>query len=300
MLDKIKLHDDTPLFSEIVLGFWRLAEWNLSEQELQALIDKAVELGVTTFDHADIYGGYTCEELFGKVFKNYSTRNSVEIVTKCGISFPCEKRPHYNSHHYNTTKEHIITSAENSLKMLQTDYIDVLLIHRPDPLMNPESTAEGLTKLKQDGKVKHIGVSNFLPHQFDMLQSKLDFKLITNQIEFSPLYVDPLYDGTVNHCQQHGVIPMAWSPFGGGRIFTEDSEKANRVRKELESLAKVKECTIDQIVVAWILNHPAKFAPIIGSGKIERLESAVKGAEIKLSLEEWYSILKAANGVGLP
>lgn len=190
-------------FSRIIQGFWRLAEWNMPKQELLSFIENCMEMGITTFDHADIYGGYTCESLFGEALQlQPSLRDNMQIVTKCGIAPPSPKFPKRYVAHYNTSTKHIVKSVEQSLQNLHTDYIDLLLIHRPDPFMDPSEAAEAFTRLKQEGKVRHFGVSNFLPSQFNMLSSYLDFPLITNQIEVSAMQLEHFEKGTINLCQE--------------------------------------------------------------------------------------------------
>lgn len=176
---------ETLEFSRIIQGFWRLAEWNMTKQELLSFIEDCMDMGITTFDHADIYGGYTCEGLFGEALQlKPSLRENMQIITKCGIAPPSPKFPERYVAHYNTSAEHIIQSAEASLKNLHTDYIDVLLIHRPDPFMDSNEVAEAFSRLRQEGKVRHFGVSNFLPSQFNMLSSYLDFRLLRTKLKY--------------------------------------------------------------------------------------------------------------------
>lgn len=190
-------------FSRIIQGFWRLAEWNMPKQELLSFIKNCMEMGITTFDHADIYGGYTCESLFGEALQlQPSLRDNMQIVTKCGIAPLSPKFPKRYVAHYNTSTKHIVKSVEQSLQNLHTDYIDLLLIHRPDPFMDPSEVAEAFTRVKQEGKVRHFGVSNFLPSQFNMLSSYLDFPLITNQIEVSAMQLEHFEKGTIDLCQE--------------------------------------------------------------------------------------------------
>lgn len=287
--------------SRISLGLWRARDWNFSTNELENLITQSIELGITTFDHADIYGEYTCEELFGNVLKiNSSLRSKMEIVTKCGIKIPSKKFPEFSMHIYDTSKEHIINSAERSLKNLSTDYIDLLLIHRLDPLMNADEVAEAFYQLKKDGKVHHFGVSNFLQQQFSLLQSRLDFPLLTNQIEVSVLHHEHFDNGNIDYLQEKRVAPMVWSPFAGGRVFTENSEKANRVRNVLYEIAYKYQVEIDTIASAWLLIHPVNFVVVLGTHKLERIKSALKGLEIKLTREEWFKLWTASKGYDIP
>ncbi len=287
--------------SRISLGLWRAREWNYSTQQLRDLITQSLELGITTFDHADIYGGYECESLFGNVLKeDPSIRNKMQIVTKCGIKLISQKFPEHQLHCYDTSQAHIIKSAESSLQNLSTDYIDLLLIHRPDPFMNADETAEAFYNLKNSGKVLHFGVSNFLPNQFHLLQSRLDFPLITNQIEVSVLSTEHFDNGNIDFLQERKIIPMVWSPFAGGKIFWENSEQANRVRNVLNEIANKYQVGIETVATAWLLVHPVNFIVVLGSGKIDRIKSAFKGLEIKLTREEWFKIWVASKGYDVP
>lgn len=207
----------------------------------------------------------------------------MEIVTKCGIVIQSENRPSHKSHHYNTNKTHIIKSVEQSLMNLKTDYIDLLLIHRPDPLMDPSETAEAFNQLKESGKVRNFGVSNFKKPQWDMLQAYLEYPLVTNQLELSAYNLENFEDGTINLCQEMGVAPMAWSPLAGGSIFEESNEKAVRLRKTLEIVKEeIGANGIDEVMYAWLLRHPAKIIPIVGSGKKERLDSAIDSLNLSM------------------
>lgn len=287
--------------SRISLGLWRAREWNYSTQQLSTLITQSLELGITTFDHADIYGDYECEALFGNVLReNPSLRNKMQIVTKCGIKLISQKFPEHQLHYYDTSKAHIIKSAENSLRNLSTDYIDLLLIHRLDPLMNADDTAEALYALKKFGKILHFGVSNFLPNQFNLLQSRLDFSLVTNQIEVSVLNLEHFDNGNIDFLQEKRISPMVWSPFAGGRLFGENSEQANRVRNVLNEIARKYQVGIDTVAIAWLFVHPVNFIVVLGSGKIDRIKSALKGLDIKLTREEWFKIWVASKGYDVP
>jgi predicted oxidoreductase len=300
-MERIKLANDLS-FSRIIHGYWRLADWKKSKEETLSIIEYCLELGITTFDHADIYGSYTCEALFGEALAlKPSLREKMEIVTKCGIVLPSPNRPEHLSHHYNTSKEHIIRSVEQSLKNFQTDYIDVLLIHRPDPFMDPEQTAEAFAELKKAGKVRYFGVSNFKDHQFEMLESYLNERLITNQLELSAYHLENFEDGTLNFCLKKRIPPMAWSPLGGGAIFSSQEEKAVRMRKTLTKIAQeIQAESIDEVMYAWLLNHPAKIMPIVGSGKKERIQKAVRSLDYTLTHDQWFEILHSSMGHEVP
>jgi predicted oxidoreductase len=289
-------------FSKIISGFWRAADWNYSVKETEDFINYCIDNGIATFDHADIYGDYTCEEIFGKALANLpSVRSEIQIVTKCGIKLVSEKRPENRFHIYDTSKEHIVKSVEQSLINLKTDYIDVLLIHRPDPLMNPDEITEAFYQLKKSGKVLNFGVSNFLPHQFNLLQSRLDFPLITNQIEFSVMNLKALTDGTLDQCLERKIQPMAWSPLAGGRLFYENSEQAIRLRNKLQEISERKGVEgIDKIALAFISMHPSQMSIVVGTGKKDRIKSAVDSLNIRLTKEEWFEIWTASMGREIP
>jgi predicted oxidoreductase len=300
-MERIKMSEDVS-FSRIVHGLWRLSEWEQSKEETLSLIHYNLENGITTFDHADIYGSYSCEEMFGDALSlEPSLRKKMEIVTKCGIVLPSKNRPQHKTHHYNTSKKHILSSVEQSLKNLRTDYIDVLLIHRPDPFMNGEEVAEAFLQLKEQGKVRNFGVSNFKQHQWNMLQSYLPFPLVTNQIELSAYQLENFEDGTLNLCQEKRVAPMAWSPLAGGNIFTSQEEKSVRLRETLKRIqGEVGAQGIDSILYAWLLNHPAKIMPIVGSGKKDRIQRAIDSLNLELNHDQWFEILQSSMGHDVP
>jgi predicted oxidoreductase len=289
--------------SKIVAGVMKWGVWgeNLDTAALERLIEGCIEIGVTTFDHADIYGHYTEEARFGEVLKKKpSLRQQMQIVTKTDICLITPNRPQYSIKSYDTSKAHILQSVENSLAALGTDYIDALLIHRPDPLMNADEIAEAFQQLKESGKVLHFGVSNFQPSHFALLNSR--FPLTINQIEASALHLTPFLDGTLDQCQQYRVLPMAWSPLGGGNIFDKNStdERILRLRKTIVSLGEKYNCTSDQVLIAWLLLHPSGIAPVLGTSKLERVKSAVEAQKITLSREDWFSVWSASTGVEVP
>ena len=294
-MEKVKLSNSLEM-SRIVHGHWRLME------ELLKLVEEVNELGITTIDHADIYGNFCCEEKFGDALNlKKGLREKLQIVTKCGIKFPSVNRPENKSHCYDTSKEHIIKSAERSLKNFKTDYLDLLLIHRVDALLNPEEVAEAFSKLKNEGKVRNFGVSNFLPTQFNMLNSYLDEKLVTNQIEVSPLNLEHFENGTLDLMLEKRVKPMAWSPLAGGRIFKGEDEASIRVRKVLNKIKEeVSAKDIDEVVYAWILMHPSKIMPIVGSGNLDRIKSAVRATDLNLTRDQWFEIYVTGRGRDIP
>jgi len=286
VMQKVKIHPEGATLSRIVVGAWR---WHMSSsQQVETLIKTSLATGVTSFDHADIYGNYSCEEVFGNALRgNSALRDEIEIVTKCGIKLLSEKRPDHRIKHYDTSKEHIVWSVENSLKMLATDRIEVLLLHRPDPLLNPVEVAEAFTVLKQQGKVLHFGVSNFTTAQFEMLQSFLPFSLVTNQIELSLFKCESFFDGTVDALMKHRIGPMAWSPLGGGKHFHDA-----RINDALQNLSNHYRCTPTQLLLAWLLRHPSSIFPILGTTKPERIEEGAKSIGLHLERPHWFEMLK--------
>lgn len=297
-VSRVVLHDQGPTFSRLIMGYWRLMEWQLSPAALLDLMKYHLDLGVTTLDHADIYGGYQCEEAFGKALRlEPSLRERMEIVSKCGIALTA--RPEHALNHYNTGKAHIIASAEASLQKLGTDHLDLLLIHRPDPLMDADEVADAFITLRQAGKIKHAGVSNFSARQFELLQSRLPFPLVTNQLEISPLNQSTTLDGTLDQCQQLRIKPMAWSCLGGGCLF--NGQEYAPLRAELEQIRhEVGAQHIEQLVYAWVMMLPSQPLPLIGSGKRERIAAAVAAESIVLTRQQWFRIRKAALGYDVP
>lgn len=299
MTNKIKIAPNGPTFSRLIFGTMRLGVWgaNMNTADYEKITQKSIELGITTFDHADIYGHYTTEGEFGKVLKQQpSLRQKMEIITKCGINLTTPNRPNFKIKSYDTSKAHILQSTENSLKELGTDYLDLLLIHRPSPLMQPDEIAEAFTELQAQGKVRYFGVSNFTPSQFSMLNSR--FELVTNQIEVSINHLAPMTDGTLDQCMEKRIKPMAWSPLGGGKVFTDlEDTQVQRIRKVgLELMEKHGATGLDEILLAWLLKHPAGILPVLGTTKIARLETAVNALKIKLTDEEWFELLEASVG----
>ncbi|HIF5951859.1 TPA: aldo/keto reductase [Vibrio parahaemolyticus] len=302
MVAKVVTAPNGPEFSELVQGYWRAADWGMTAQERLSFLKQHIELGITTVDHADIYGNYECEALFGEALAlDKSVRDQIQIVTKCDINLCGDKTPERKINHYDTSSAHIYQSVNNSLERLNVDEIDVLLIHRPDVLMDADEVAEAFTELHKVGKVKHFGVSNFMPRQFELLQSRLGKPLVTNQVEINPLNFEVAHDGTLDQMQMLRTRPMAWSCLGGGSIFSGESEQAILVRNELEAIREeVGATSIDQVIYAWVRRLPSKPIPIIGSGKIERVQTAVNALNIELTREQWYRVWVASKGHGVP
>lgn len=294
------LSEHGPRFSRIVFGVMKWGLWGhqLNTQDMLRLMEESVDYGVTTFDHADIYGNYTTEAEFGEALKlKPGLRGQIQLVTKCGIKMQVPQRPHHRIKSYDTSPEHIRASVDRSLRNLNTDYIDLLLLHRPSPLMDADLIAGEFEYLKKEGKVRYFGVSNFMPAQFDLLNSR--FPLVTNQVEASLLHLPPFTDGTLDQCQQHRIRPMAWSPLGGGSIFSASpGEQAQRILGTAQAIIERREQDIgvDQLLLAWLMRHPSGILPVVGTARIERLRAAADAAHIMLSREEWFELLQASTG----
>jgi len=281
--------------SRIVAGMWRLGQWDMSVQQRIAFIEECLALGVTSFDHADIYGNYGVEGLFGEALRaRPGLRERMEIVSKCGIKLVSPQRPAHTIQHYDTSRDHIVASCEASLRQLGTGYLDLLLIHRPDPLMDFDEVAEAFTRLQAAGKVRHVGVSNFTRHQFEALNRRV--ALATNQVEFSPLTTAPMFDDTFDGLQDLGISPMTWSPFGGGRLFSADDAASVRLRATIQEVADRLGQSFSSVVFAWIMTLPSRPLPLTGSGKIASIAAAVAATTFTLKRSDWFAILRAARG----
>ncbi len=280
----------------------RLGTWgaNLNTKDLERYIDACLDLGLNDFDHADIYGDYTEEAHFGEVVKRRpDLKSKIQITTKCGIQLITPNRAHHQLKSYNSTPAHILQSVENSLQALGVDHLDVLLLHRPDFLMHPQAIAEAFEQLKTAGKVRAFGVSNFTKSQFEMLHQLTP--LITNQIEVSLTHRNAFFDGTLDQCLSLGITPTAWSPLGGGAIFTDtDNPRIAAIQKVGHQLAETHNVSLDQILLAWVLKHPSGIIPVVGSTKIERVAAAKAATQIQLSHEQWYALWEAATGAEVP
>ncbi len=285
--------------SPIVAGMWRLREWKFDTLALVRWIEEALALGITSFDHADIYGGYSVEAMFGEALgASPALRDRMQIVTKCGIKGVSPARPAHTQKCYDSSRSHVVTSVENSLRALRTDRIDLLLIHRPDALMEPDELAETFRELQHAGKVLNFGVSNHAPSQFSLLHRR--FALVTNQIELSPLQMTALADGTLDQATDLALPPMVWSPLAGGKLFRGDDERALRVRAVLEDLGRARGVSAATMAYAWIRRHPSRPVPITGSGRIEALREAVAALQVRVTSEEWYRVWQASMGRDVP
>ena len=287
------------MLSNIVAGVWRAREWGLDAQGLAGWMSQALDLGITTFDHADIYGGYTVEPMFGAAFAQApGLRERVQLVTKCGIKLVSPQRPGHAAKSYDSSRAHVLASVDASLQALHTDRIDLLLMHRPDLLMDPEQLADTFRHLLAAGKVLHFGVSNHSPGQLAMLRKR--HPLVTNQIEFSALQMRALADGTLEQCVDLGLRPMAWSPLGGGRLFDGGDAQAARVWGVLQELSWKHGVAVTSIAYAWIMRHPSRPIPVTGTGRVQALGEAVAALKVRLSAEDWYRVWQASIGYELP
>lgn len=297
-MQRISLSDSLSV-SRIIYGLWRHTnDQDISSQKLQSKIEACLDQGISTFDQADIYGGYTSEALLGETLKQAPhLRDSMQLITKCDIVAPIGLYSDKKIKHYDTSAQHINFSVERSLSQMAIEQIDLLLLHRPDPLMDAQETGRTLDDLINSGKVKAIGVSNFRPWDIDLLQSCTKNKLLTNQIEISLTQNNALTNGDLAYMQQHDILPMAWSPLGGGELFKNSQSPLNQ---KLISLAKDFAVQPAAIAIAWLLRHPAQILPIMGSNHMQRIEQFSEALTVDLSREHWFELLQAATGNEVP
>jgi len=302
-MTRIRLHDTSPEFSSIAFGTWRVLDDPASATPagLLELLKVSLDVGITTLDTAEIYGGYRVEELAGAALAlDAGVKSRMEIITKAGIYVPNDFHPERRFAHYNTTAARLVKSAEKSLRLLGVETLDCFLVHRPDWLASIDDTAAGLNQLMKEGKIRSAGVSNYTPGQFAALSSRVEHPLVTNQVEFNPLHMDPITDGVFDQCQEKRVRPMAWSPMAGGRMFTEEPG-ALRFRAACQEMAgRYGGAGVDQLVLAWIMAHPARPMPVLGTGKPERVKAAAAAADLALTREDWYGLWEAAKGHRIP
>ena len=286
--------NNTLKYSRIIAGTMTWGKWGKqhSTKEMIELMNHCLENNITAFDHADIYGDYTTEEQFGKAFTESSIkRENIQIISKCGIQFDAEERSN-KVKHYDYNKDYIIWSVERSLKMLQTEYLDMLLLHRPSPLMNPAEIAAAISKLKKEGKIKQFGVSNFTPSQIKLIEKET--KVDANQVEYSLSSNEVMNDGTLDDCIINERLAMSWSPLGN--YFREESQANKRIKNVLSDLTKKYNATEDQLLLAWILKHPSKIHPVVGTATPKRLKWAMDAVNIEMELQDWFALLEANEG----
>ena len=304
MIPRSKISPNGPEFSHLVYGTWRILDDASAStpQEINRRLNVCVEQGMTTIDTAEIYGLYEVEEALGKALAlSPGLRDKLEIVTKAGIYVPCSYHPDRHTAHYNATAARLVKSAEKSLRFLGTDHVELFLVHRPDWLTSADDTAAGLNQLVRQGKIRSAGVSNYNVAQFDLLNSRMEQPLATNQLEFHLLHMDPIFDGTFDQCQKERVLPMAWSPLAGGRLFDPANEAGQRLKKAVLVIGeRYNNATLEQLAYAWIMAHPSQPVPVIGTNKVERIISAAQSAAIKLERQDWYALWEAAQGRKIP
>ena len=302
MMPRIKIALNGPTLSRMVYGTWRMLDDAPSAQDINRRLNLCLDLGITTIDGAEIYGGYAQEAALGAgLALSPGLRDRLELVTKSGIYIPHPSAPGRRVAHYDVTAKRLIECADAALKRLGTDRIDLFLVHRPDWLTSIDDTAEGLNALLASGKIAAAGVSNYSPSQYAALNSRMAQPLVTNQVEFNLLHMDPIYDGTFDQAQTERARPMAWSPLAGGSLFDASSAAGQRLAAEARLIApKYGDATLEQLAYAWIMAHPSQPLPVIGTNRFERIKSAAKAAEIVLEREDWFGLWVAAKGHGIP
>lgn len=289
---------NTTHLSPIIAGTMNWGDWDkkLSAAQMQNSMHVCLENNITSFDHADIYGGYTTEEQFGTAFKQSGiAREQIQLISKCGIQYMAESRSN-SIKHYDYRKEYIIWSAEQSIQKLQCDYLDVFLLHRPSPLMQADEIAEAIEHLKSSGKIRAFGVSNFTASQTELIRQKTTVDY--NQIQFSATHIEAMLDGSLDYMQQHGIQPMAWKPLGV--VFRETTPQTQRLNTLLDSLTLKYEVGADVLLLAWILQHPAGIHPVAGTANLTRIHSLMKATTISLDLEDWFAIWTESMGNKVP
>lgn len=302
MLPRTQIAPNGPSFSRMVYGTWRMLDDAPSAQDINRRLHLCLDLGITTIDSAEIYGGYAQEAALGAALAlTPGLRDKLELVTKSGIYIPHPTAPNRRVAHYDVTAKRLIDCVDAALKRLGTDRIEVFLVHRPDWLTRIDDTAEGLNALVKSGKVCGAGVSNYSPSQYAALNSRMDQPLVTNQVEFSLLHMDPMFDGTFDQLQTERVQPMAWSALAGGGLFDRTNPAAQRLATEAALIAaKYGDASLEQLAYAWVMAHPSQPVPVIGTNRLDRIASAAKAGAITLDREDWFGLWVAAKGHGIP
>ena len=297
-MERVRLSEAVE-FSRIVYGMWRLGDDpDTRPSHVQAKIEACLAQGITTMDQADIYGGYMAEEILGNALRAApGLRDKIEIVTKCDIVAPVGRHAGARVKYYDTSRDHLLTSVDRSLKLMGIDGIDLLLIHRPDPMMDAGETGAALDDLIASGKVRSVGVSNFKPHDWTLLQSCMKNRLVTNQIEISLLEHRPFTNGDVAFLQERGVPPMAWSPLGGGAFF---SGRNAGLRSAVRSVAEANGVDEAAVAVAWLLAHPAGIMPVMGTNRLDRIQTLDKALSVAMDRQTWFELYTAALGHEVP
>ena len=291
-MDRVKFNDALEM-SRLVYGMWRLGDdADTSVDHIRNKISACLDQGITTMDQADIYGGYEAEEILGTALTP-ELRNQIEIVTKCDIVAPAGRYAGAKVKHYDTSRAHILSSVDHSLRLMKIDHIDLLLIHRPDPLMDHHETGAALDEVVASGKVRAVGVSNFRPWDWELLQSGMKTQLVTNQIEISLLHHTPFTNGDIAFHQKNGQPPMAWSPLGGGALF---DTKLSSLHGALQNIATEHDVEIAAVAIAWLLAHPARILPVLGTNNLDRIARIGDAAKIQIDRETWFDLYTHALG----
>ncbi|MEO6330462.1 MAG: aldo/keto reductase [Ginsengibacter sp.] len=296
-MEKIYLSDSGPKVSPAIYGFYRWeTEVDNTAKAMEKIINVCLEAGINTFDHADVYGSYKCEELFGKVMGQKSfKREDIVLFTKCGLRVPDVSQPEVKVKHYDTSKDHILKSVDSSLQKLKTDYIDIFLLNHLDHVSNLEETAYTLRQLRESGKIKNIGVSNFSVFQHQLLASYLNVPIVTNHIELNLLNTSAIDNGQLDYIKQRYMRPLASSPLAAGRIENGKDDLANNVREKLKELSLKYNADIESIAVAWLIKLGA--LPLIGTTSEQRIRNIVSAFDINLDIQDWYKLYNASKGV---
>jgi len=295
LMEKIYLSDAGPKVSPAVYGFYRWEHEQSASTDMERIIGLCLELGINTFDHADYYGSYTCEKLFGKVISQRSfKREDLVLFTKCGLKLPHPEHPGIRIKHYDTSAQHILKSVENSLRNLNTDYIDIFLLDHLDAISNLEETAHALEQLLKSGKVRHIGVANFSVFQHQLLASYLRSSIVTHHIELNLLNTAALDNGQLDYIKQRYMRPLASAPAASGRIVNGTDEQALRVRKKLQEISPKYGVDIESVAVAWLIKLGA--LPLIGTLEEQRIRNIANAFNIKLDNQDWYELYTASKG----
>lgn len=298
-MKQVRLTGDFSL-SQVIFGCMRIVQSGISQDELMKLTKKCLDLGIDSFDHAPVYGGFTCEKVFGDAVlrRDPAMRGQMKIVTKTGI-VPGGRKGN-DRVYYDARKASILAEMDESLQRLGTDHVDLLLVHRPDPLADPAETADALDTLIAQGKALHVGVSNYTPAQMNALQKHLKAPIATNQLEFSVKAVDNFFNGVSDDLFARGMKPMAWSPLGGGSVFTGEDEQSVRIRAAVRKLADRYGVEMDTIMYAWLFRHPLEIMAVTGTMNEKRIEYAAQATEIEIAHNEWYEIAAASRGFDVP
>ncbi len=280
-------------YSKLIAGTMLWGSWGkeMTKAKRIELIETAYDVGISSFDHADIYGNYTTENDFGNAFSESGlSRDSVQFISKCGIAMVCENKP-YKTKHYNYSSSYIIDAVHNSLRNLKTEYLDLLLLHRPSPLLYPEEVAEAINFLLYSGKILSFGVSNFTSSQIDLLANYIPIHV--NQIEISLTHNQPMFDGQLDHCQLNHILPMSWSPLG--ILKSPQNQWPSKLRSAILKLTEKYDCGYASLALAWLLKHPSKIHPVIGTSSPQRLQEIIKAQKIDFVIEDWFFLLESVK-----